>query len=111
MIGAVDEHDPIDTRAHQQAQAQRDDRARLTAKTEADDLVWLLSSKRGRRMAWRQLERAGVFRLSFNTNAMQMAFAEGARNEGLRLLSQIHAVSPDAYPLMLRESLDEGSGQ
>ena len=34
-------------------------------------------SKRGRRIVWRFLERAGVYRLSFNTNAMAMAFAEG----------------------------------
>lgn len=107
----MSEHDPIDTRANQQAQAQRDERARLAAKTEADDLVWLLSSKRGRRMVWRQLDRAGVFRLSFNTNSMQMAFNEGARNDGLRLLAQIHAVRPEAYTEMLRESLDDGSGQ
>jgi hypothetical protein len=50
------------------------------------------------------LERAGVYRLSFNTNSMTMAFAEGARNEGLRMLALIHTASPDLYPAMMKEA-------
>jgi hypothetical protein len=52
----------------------------------------------------RLLERAGVWRLSFNTNALTMAFHEGMRNEGLRLLAQIAAHCPDRYTEMLKES-------
>lgn len=66
-----------------------------------------MGTKRGRRIVWQQLDRAGVFRLSFNTNAMQMAFAEGGRNEGLRTLAQIHATCPELYPVMLKEATSE----
>ena len=65
-----------------------------------------MGSKRGRRIVWRFLDRAGVFRLSFNTNAMTMAFAEGNRNEGLRILAQIHALCPELYTTMVKETND-----
>lgn len=96
--------DPLDIRSQERAQAEADDRARLTLQTEIDDLKWLMSNKRGRRFVARMLERAGVWRLSFNTNALTMAFNEGTRNEGLRLLAQITAHCPDRYTEMLKES-------
>lgn len=97
-------YDPLDTRSHERAKADADLRAKLARESEEADLKWLMGSKRGRRIVWRQLERAGVFRLSFNTNAMQMAFAEGNRNEGLRMLAQIHALCPELYPVMVKEA-------
>ena len=74
------------------------------AQEQADDLRWLLSGPRGRRIAWRWLESAGVFRTSFNTDALTMAFAEGQRNAGLRLMDQVLAVRPDAYTQMVKEN-------
>jgi hypothetical protein len=98
-------HDnPVDTQAHEDSRAAKAERARIVAQQEADDIKWLMGSKRGRRILWRQLDRAGVFRSSFNTNAMQMAFNEGARNEGLRVLGLIHATSHDLYPTMVGEN-------
>lgn len=100
-------YDPLDLRGQErskQAQALRD---KLAAENEQADLKWLMGSKRGRRIVWRQLDRAGVFRLSFNTNAMQMAFAEGNRNEGLRTLAQIHALCPELYPVMVKEQAND----
>jgi hypothetical protein len=76
----------------------------MTRETEESDFKWLMGRKQGRRIVWRQLERAGVFKLSFNTNAMQMAFAEGNRNEGLRVLDLIHRLTPELYPVMVKES-------
>ena len=78
--------------------------AKRRAREEAEDMRWLLSGPRGRRMVYRMLEAAGVFRLSFNTNAMAMSFAEGARNTGLQLLAQVMAVRPQAYALMIEEN-------
>ena len=74
------------------------------AQEQADDLRWFLSGPRGRRIAWRWLETAGVFRTSFNTDALAMAFAEGQRNAGLRLMDQVLAVRPDAYTQMVKEN-------
>jgi len=78
-------------------------RARFAADMEINDLKWLMSNKRGRRFVYRLLERAGVWRLSFNTNALSMAFAEGTRNEGLRLLAQLTEHCLDRYTEMLQE--------
>lgn len=101
------ERDPYDDRVREREKAEAEIAARLTRETEESDIRWLMSSKRGRRIVWRQLDRAGVFRLSFNTNAMQMAFAEGNRNEGLRLLSQVHALCPELYPQMVKEQMSD----
>lgn len=109
-------YDPTDTEGQQQ---QRDDaelRKRLNRDTEESDFKWLMGNKRGRRIVWRQLDRAGVFRLSFNTNAMAMAFAEGSRNEGLRVLNQIHTLCPELYTTMVKEAndnrnVDDGSSR
>lgn len=96
--------DPLDISSQERAQEEADERARLALQIEIDDLKWLMSNKRGRRFMARLLERAGVWRLSFNTNALTMAFNEGTRNEGLRLLAQITAHCPDRYTEMLKES-------
>lgn len=100
-------YDPLDIRGQDRAKAEQDLRDKVVREQEAADLKWLMGSKRGRRMVWRQLERAGVFRLSFNTNAMQMAFAEGNRNEGLRTLAQIHTLCPELYPVMVKENVND----
>ncbi|TXH18502.1 MAG: endopeptidase [Hyphomicrobiaceae bacterium] len=100
-------HDPLDIRGQDKAKADRSIRDKLARDTEESDLKWLMSSKRGRRIIWRQLDRAGVFRLSFNTNAMQMAFAEGNRNEGLRTLAAIQTHCPELYLVMVKEQTNE----
>jgi hypothetical protein len=97
-------YDPLDLRGQEQHAADEELQDRLARETENGDLKWLMSSKRGRRVIWRLLDRAGVFRLSFNTNAMSMAFSEGNRNEGLRTLMLIHTLCPELYPTMVKEA-------
>ncbi len=99
--------DPFDLRGQEQAKEDAAKRDQLARINEADDFKWLMGSKRGRRIVWRLLDRAGVFRLSFNTNSMAMAFAEGNRNEGLRTLAQIHAHCPELYPVMMKEQTND----
>ena len=96
--------DPFDLQSQERAQAETGDRAKLALLLEIDDLKGVLSNKRGRRFVFRLLERAGVWRLSFNTNALTMAFNEGVRNEGLRLMAQITTHCSDRYTEMLKES-------
>lgn len=78
--------------------------ARLERETEESDVKWLMSSKRGRRIIWRLLDQTGVFRSSFNTTAMQMAFNEGFRNFGNRMLALVHQHCPELYPQMMKEN-------
>ena len=100
-------YDPLDLRGQERDKADRELRDRLDRENEEADIKWLMSSKRGRRTMWRLLDQAGVFRLSFNTNALTMAFSEGNRNNGLRLLSLIHTLCPELYPTMLKEQRND----
>lgn len=86
----------------------RDDTAitqsRLIAQREVDDLKWLMSNKRGRRIAYQLLHDAGVFRISFSNDALQMAFNEGNRNNGLKILNTIIVHCPTRYAEMIEEA-------
>jgi hypothetical protein len=96
-------YDPLDLRGQERDKAEKEVRAKLDRENEEADLKWLMGNRRGRRVVWRLLEQSGVFRMSFNTNAMQMAFAEGNRNFGNRILSMIHTICPELYPTMVKE--------
>jgi hypothetical protein len=109
-------YDPLDLRGQEFVKAQRDARDKVARENEENDLKWLMGSKRGRRVVWRLLDQSGVFRLSFNTNAMQMAFSEGNRNFGNRTLAMIHTLCPELYPQMVKENAndriaDDGHGR
>ncbi|CAB4164225.1 hypothetical protein UFOVP919_20 [uncultured Caudovirales phage] len=97
-------YDPLDLRSQEKTEADKKLREKLVRENEEVDLKWLMSNKRGRRIIWRLLDQAGVFRLSFNTNAMSMAFAEGNRNFGNRTLSLIHTHCSELYPQMVKEN-------
>ena len=96
--------DPTDVRSQERSKEESDLRQKLATELEAEDIKWLISNKRGRRIVFRALDRAGVFTSSFNTNALTMSFNEGRRNEGLRLLVQVTTLCPDRYNEMLKES-------
>jgi len=100
----MNNYDPLDIRGQETAKADRELREKIAQENEAADVKWLMSNKRGRRVIWRLLDQSGVFKLSFNTNAMAMAFAEGNRNYGNRMLSMIHTLCPELYPTMVKEA-------
>jgi hypothetical protein len=101
-VAAMD-FDPLNTDqqdADREAQAQRQELAR---QQEIADFLWMMADPRGRRIVWRQLGAAGVFQSSFDPTAMTMAFNEGRRSEGLRLLAQVMERCPDLYATMMKE--------
>lgn len=102
-------YDPTDLEGQDARREEEATRRRLAAEVEELDTKWLMGSKRGRRIYWRLLDQAGVFRLSFDTDAMRMAFNEGNRNFGLRTLDMIRSTSLDLYALMLKERNDARS--
>lgn len=104
---AKEPYDAFDLRAQEDAREQADERAKLKAREAIEDAKWLMSNKRGRRFVYGILDRAGVWRLSFNTNALTMAFNEGGRNEGLALLAKLTEHCPEMYSLMLKEHKDD----
>ncbi|API59633.1 hypothetical protein BSL82_10145 [Tardibacter chloracetimidivorans] len=91
----MSDFDPFDIQGQEQDDAARAARAELLASTEAGDVKWLMADLRGRRMVRRLLEQAGVFRSSFNGEALGTAFREGERNIGLRLLALVTEHAPE----------------
>lgn len=84
-------------------------KARLRQETEEADYRWLMSTAQGRRIVWRMLERSGVYRSSFSSDAMVMAFNEGNRNSGLALLATVSNLSPAEYVEMMKEATNDAA--
>ena len=95
--------DPTDLAGLARAERAAGDKAARDANQERDDLAWLMSGPRGRRIVWRQIDRAGVLTgSSFSQDAMTMAFAEGVRNPAMRLLGMVLLM--DEFAVMVREN-------
>jgi hypothetical protein len=91
-----------------EAEEARELEAQAASKQEAGyeiaDLAWLMGNKRGRRIVWRLLSHAGLYRLSHQPgDAFATAFNEGQRNQGLRLAALLQAHCRDDYALMHQE--------
>lgn len=94
----------FDLEAEQAAQEQAAETAELTKLTNDSDVEWLMSTQQGRRVMWRLLSLAGVYRTSFaGEETHATAFAEGARNIGLQLIHEVQRLTPDAYSQMVKE--------
>jgi hypothetical protein len=102
--------DPTDLRAIEQEKREADARLRKIREVEVADIKWLMSSRVGRRILCRLVERAGHFRSTFDRNAMQMAFNEGNRNLGNQFLDEVMEHCPELYPVMLKEWKDDRDG-
>jgi len=105
-LSTVVELDPYDVPGQDEAREQAGAKARQARETEESDVQWLMSSKRGRRIVWRLLEQAGVFRSSFSEKPTIMAYQEGCRHFGTHILSLVHNYCPELYPAMLKEHTD-----
>lgn len=93
----------MQTDDHHEAATQRSKDSKLARQMEANDFKWFMSTKQGRRVMWRMLAEAGVFRTSFTGNS-ETFFKEGKRAFGLFLLSEIAAHCPDSHIEMLTEA-------
>jgi len=98
--------DPTDLQYEDDSRADAENKAALAAEAEKADVQWLMGNAQGRRIVWRSLKRAGIYRCSFRTDALAMAFEEGRRNEGLKLLDQISTLCPEQYLTMIKEHAD-----
>ena len=81
--------------------------AELAEEQRLADMKWLMADPRGRRICWRLLDAAGIYRSMFHTEPHVMAFNEGHRNMGLRLLSELKE-HPDHYLRMIQEAQSNG---
>lgn len=95
--------DPTDLRAQEAERHERSEAERIALARQEADFRWLMRQAPFRRFVWRYLGEAGVFRSTFNDNAARAAFGEGRRDMGLFLQSEIQALAPEGYELMLKE--------
>lgn len=106
-------YDPTDLSGRDADKREAEARKRIVRENEIAAIKWLMSSKKGRGFMWRLLELSGPFRLSFDPNAMKMAFNEGNRNLGNQLFNEVMTLCPEMYPVMVKEQQDgrrEGNG-
>jgi hypothetical protein len=84
----------------------------LRRETELNDLKKVMEIPEGRRFIWRILGDAGVFQPSFRAGSPDLtAFNEGARNNGLTLLTEIMNNVPGSFLIMQKEAIDEQERQ
>src|SRR6266704_2332873 len=78
--------------------------AKLAERQRHEITTYIMSTAPSRAWMYDKLEICHVFRSSFSTDALAMAFAEGERNIGLQLVGDIMVACPDDYILMMREA-------
>lgn len=98
-------HEALDPEGPQKRAAERADRERGEMSLEQLDILWLMGEASGRRIAYRILHEAGVYRMSYvQGDPHQTSFQEGRRDIGNRWLSRFIADAPEQYALMLKEN-------
>lgn len=98
--------DPFDIAGQEKAVADRKEKHERTQRRDADDLKWLMSDKRGRRVMWRLLETTGVFRNPYAGKEGDTAFRCGVMNVGQMLFADLNVHCPERYALMVTEQSD-----
>lgn len=96
--------DPTDTGLQEREAMLEEQKAREIRRVEIGDLKWLMANAQGRRIVWRLLERAGVYRSSFNHSGSVMAHNEGRRDMGLFLLAEVTEASPSGLLKLITEN-------
>ncbi|HBR3904197.1 TPA: hypothetical protein L9T70_001445 [Klebsiella pneumoniae] len=82
-------------------------RQQLRRENELNDLRLICETEYGRRFIWRLIEQAGVWRTTYTGEALSAAFAEGKRNTGLKVFSDVMEACPDQYLAMAKEASEE----
>ena len=97
---------PTDLAALDEQRAAAKEQSKFEIGVELDDIRWLMSGKRGRRIMWRLLGDTRLYQQSFDGNANWSIFNEGKRSIALKLMAQIHSIDngPEMYAQMAKEA-------
>lgn len=98
--------DPFDIEGQEHQLVGQQAKEKERRRQEVEDIKWMMAHKAGRRIMWRLLAQAGVYRTSFTGNS-ETFFREGRRDMGLFFLDEVHNHCPDAYVTMLKEQRNE----
>lgn len=83
--------------------------AKLAEQQRREIVTGIMSVVPGRGWMCDLLEHCHIFHTSYNDLPHRMAFMEGQREVGIRLLSDIMSACPDHYVLMMRERNERDS--
>lgn len=86
-------HDPFEPAPLASSDAQRD----------TEDLQWLITDPRGRRIILRLLEQTAPFTTSYRHDIATMALIEGRKQLGYFLMQELTAADPEATVRLLTE--------
>jgi hypothetical protein len=84
-------------------------RARLAEQQRREIVTGIMSVAPGRSWMCDLLEHCHIFHTSYNDLPHRMAFMEGQREVGIRLLTDIMSACADNYVLMMRERNERNS--
>lgn len=96
-------HNPVALQEQAEAKAAAERTAKIRAEQWAADLKSLMAEPYGRRIVWRLLEEAGVYRETFSESHAVMALNAGQRRQGLFMVLEIERHCPGQYDVMKRE--------
>lgn len=99
--------DPLDLQGQEAAKIKASEGQAHQRRIELEDVRWLMSDKRGRRLMWRLLSEAGIYRLSFAYDPSATAFNEGQRNIGLRFQADVMDGCPERFLEMHQEKMQD----
>jgi hypothetical protein len=83
--------------------------AKLHEQQRKEIVTGIMSVAPGRSWMCDILESCHIFATSYNDVGLRMAFMEGQREVGIRLLTDIMGACPDSYVLMMRERNERNS--
>lgn len=98
-------YDPLDTVGNEERKAEAQAEADRTVEQAIEDLKWLMSDKRGRRIMWDLLALTGVFRNPFKGERNATDFRCGEMNIGHVYLGDINLHAPERYNQMVQENI------
>lgn len=96
--------DPTDIKGQTAEQIETEAKKHARRETEKDDIKQVMASRQGRRLMWRLISLAGVYRSTWSPVHAEMARAEGRREFGVLLIDEVHAACPEQYEVMKREA-------
>lgn len=100
-------YDPTNPKHRAETEAARKRREATAIALETEDIRWLVSEERGRRIVRRLLSQLRVDEPYFSTNALEMARIAGRQEVGVALKLLVARSSPEHAIKLFEESLPD----
>lgn len=105
----VDNSEKFDWDAREREREDLERETKQVLQERKNDLETVLSTEQGRRFVWSLMSESGVFCSTYNPKAadvaIDVAFAEGRKQLGYRLLEEIQVLCPHKFLLMQQEMI------